>query len=101
MTAPIKIDMCARCYRAGPDLGNCGDFAIGCPQPRPTNPLTDVVIRCDQCDITRAVPVERIMQGKIKAITGRCTVDRCKAIIIRPAAPNSKGTEDRGKGQQE
>lgn len=78
---------CGRCYRAGDDIGHCGSHTTGCPPAKTVDPIRDVVLSCEQCGILRAIPVERIMQGKIKALTGRCKTDRCKAVIVRPAAP--------------
>ncbi len=99
------MDFCPRpgCLRAGPDLGSCGEHALGCPRPRPVDPKTEVVIRCSACDRTWAVPVENILKG---GTMPKCIGDtaECHAVIVAaPSVPKEstpKGkTGGRGKEQ--
>lgn len=94
------MDYCPRCFRVGDDVGDCGNFALGCPRPVKVDPESVLVVRCGgRCNKTRAVPVGRIMQGKTRSLTGLCTSDVCKAVIVRPASPPTKARSHHGKDQ--
>jgi hypothetical protein len=85
------MDYCPRCFRVGDDIGSCGNFKMGCPNPKKVDPDNMVVVRCGgRCNKTRAVPVGNIMKGKTTALKGTCLHDLCKAVIVRPAAPPAK-----------
>lgn len=90
------MKVCPRCFKTDAEIGNCGNHAVGCPTPRLVNEATDVVVSCQLCNLTVAVPVEKIMQGKIRSMSGKCLSDRCKAILltVRPA----KAKTGRGDG---
>lgn len=80
------------CRRAGPDVGNCADKALGCPPFREVGPHKDVVIHCRSCKLTRAVPAGELMMAH-KNPFGGClgNTDGCKAVPVLPeAAPKKK-----------
>lgn len=78
------MERCLSCSRAGPDIGTCGSF-MTCPkQARPVDPKTEVTIRCDACDITRAVSVETLLRAKEPRVDHICPQGDCKAFIVRP-----------------
>lgn len=90
------MERCLSCSRAGPDIGTCGSF-LTCPkQARPVDPKTEVTIRCDACDITRAVSVETLLRAKEPRVDHICPQGDCKAFIVRDttAAAQHYGAAD-------
>lgn len=77
------MDRCPRpqCFRAGPDLGNCGEHALGCPRFVPVDPQRDLVLHCSKCGVTRAIPLDAIMRGQTPP---KCQgdVQQCQAVLV-------------------
>lgn len=78
------IMYCPRCFRAGDDVGDCGDTMLGCPPPREVDPQKMVVLECLPCAKTIAVAVVDIMRGKLPSgayCKGDCSPENCKAHL--------------------
>lgn len=76
------MQKCLQCSRVGDDIGLCG-APITCPkQGREIDPATDIVIRCDLCDITRAVSVNTLTKHQDPRLDNACQSDVCKAYVV-------------------
>lgn len=75
---------CPRCFRTDADLGDCANFAIGCPDPVKADPKKVVHVACGPCGKTLAIPVGNIMRGRTSGLPG-CKSDKCAAQLLLPA----------------
>jgi hypothetical protein len=90
------------CGRAGDDIGQCGSFAT-CPRQAVPVEVTDVVLHCGLCELTRVVPAATIIQGKSISEAHMCLSGVCQARPVSTTAPaplSVKGKATNGKGQQ-
>lgn len=82
------MQKCTSCARAGDEIGHCGSH-ITCGTAVEIDPKKDVVIRCQVCDITRAVSIPRLMTNRpyqgIDAVCPRGQ-DKCAAVLVVPKA---------------
>lgn len=83
----------ATCGRVGDEIGQCGSFAT-CPKSAVAVEVTDVVLHCDLCEITRCVPASTIIKGKALAAAHMCLSDVCQCRPVMQAPPkNVKPTQ--------
>lgn len=78
------MDKCTSCTRAGPDVGNCG-HTITCPHRSvPVDPKKDILIHCERCNMTRAVPVGTVVAHKPADLEVTCQAGRelCEAFVV-------------------
>lgn len=75
---------CLQCSRVGDDIGLCGS-PITCPnRGREIDPSTDILVRCDTCDIVRAIPVDTLMKHRDTRLDNACERETCVAFLLRP-----------------
>lgn len=94
------MDKCPSCGRAGDDVGTCGAF-VTCPRAGVPTVPTDVILQCDRCEITRAIPASRIITGKPLVSGHPCPVGEeaceCRPIVV--TAKPAQGKPARGKAE--
>jgi hypothetical protein len=80
---------CLACPRTDADVGTCGKF-VTCPNDSaPINPKTDVVLRCNKCDLTRAFSAVAVLHqtaARPVEMEFQCPVgvESCQAFVMQP-----------------
>lgn len=86
--APAPGKYCPKCYLSEADLGKCGNFALGCPEPLAIDPEKVVELKCGPCDKRLSIPIGDLLKRRFAGLE-RCTLDECAAVILPPVASKS------------
>jgi len=62
---------------------DCEEPIVACPPRVPLDPTKHLIVTCGPCERTRVVPIERVMQGTVRA-SGTCVLSSCAATILAP-----------------
>jgi hypothetical protein len=93
---------CPSCGRVGDDIGACGSF-ITCPKLAGAVEVapTDVLLKCDECQVMRVMAAGRIMHGRALVADHVCKRDQetCKAypVVVATAQEATKTTSTAAK----
>lgn len=78
------IKMCPRCNRINDDIGDCGNFALGCPTPVPLQEDEVIHLKCRECPRTTIVPVSELLSTGRRKMLGLPFKYNCKVYVERP-----------------
>lgn len=78
---------CPACTRTGDDIGQCGS-PLTCPKVGVEMDAAkgDILLRCNPCDLTRAVNASSLTKGTYQGLAFECPRDvcQCQAMSISP-----------------
>lgn len=80
---------CDQCGRTDEDIGSCGRSVTRCPDPTPLDPAKVAIISYERGTKTVAIPVSRLLRGKLGDFARVITVDDPSAKLLFPEEPVS------------
>ena len=80
------LTFCDQCGRTDDDIGQCGRSVTACAVPLPIDPTRIAVISYDSGSKTVAIPVDRLLRGKLGDFARVITVDDPTARLLYPEA---------------